>query len=270
MSSVIETSPASSKLVWAGRILSGVTIAFLLFDGVIHLTKVAPVVQAFAQLGFPIGLAVALGLLEIVCVALYGYPRTAILGGICLTGYLGGAVAMQLRVGNPLFGETLFPVYVGLLVWGGLYPREPRLHALLPLSRAWGRAPSRKMLWAARLTSALPVVIVLFGSVVKLIKVEGVEEGFRQAGFPEQLIVTIGIIELVCTLTYMIPPTRVLGAILMTGLLGGAVATNLRIGNPGWILPVLVGALVWGGLLLRDPSLRALVAGRPKSSTPLD
>ena len=270
MSSVIETSPASSKLAWAGRILSGVTIAFLLFDGVIHLTKVAPVVQAFAQLGFPMRLAVALGLLEIVCVALYGYPRTAILGGICLTGYLGGAVAMQLQVGNPLFGETLFPVYVGLLVWGGLYLREPRLRALLPLSRAWGRAPSRKMLWAARLTSALPVVIVLFGSVVKLIKLEGVVEGFRQAGFPEQLIVTIGIIELVCTLTYMIPPTRVLGAILMSGLLGGAVATNLRVGNPGWILPALVGALVWGGLLLRDPSLRALVAGRPKSLTPLD
>ena len=109
MSSVIETSPASSKLVWAGRILSGVTIAFLLFDGVIHLTKVAPVVQAFAQLGFPVRLALGLGILEIVCVALYGYPRTAILGGICLAGYLGGAVAMQLRVGNPLFGETLFP-----------------------------------------------------------------------------------------------------------------------------------------------------------------
>jgi hypothetical protein len=115
--------------------MSGLMVAFLLFDGATHIAKIAPVVQAFAQLGLPIELAAVLGILEFACIALYVFPRTSILGAILLTGYLGGAVAMQMRVGNSLFGETLFPVYVGILLWGGLYLREPRLRTLIPITQ---------------------------------------------------------------------------------------------------------------------------------------
>jgi len=129
----------SRKMMWAGRVLSGLMVAFLLMDAVMHLTKIEPVVQAFARLGWPIGMAVPLGLVELVCIALYVYPRSSILGAILLTGYLGGAVVTHLRVGSSLFGEMLFPVYIGILVWGGLYGREPRLRALIPFARATNR-----------------------------------------------------------------------------------------------------------------------------------
>lgn len=138
MNSISQSSQTSRRMIWAGRILSGIVVVFMLMDGTLHLTTVAPVVQAFAQLGFPLRLSIVLALIELVCVALYVYPRTSVLGSILLTGYLGGAVAMQLRVGNPLFGETLFPVYVGILAWGGLYGRNPQLRALIPLKQAAG------------------------------------------------------------------------------------------------------------------------------------
>ncbi|HLK49663.1 MAG TPA: DoxX family protein [Bryobacteraceae bacterium] len=121
----------SKKMILSGRILSGVMVAFLLLDGIMHITNIAPVVDASTRLGLPVSLAPALGVLELACVALYVLPRTSVLGAILLTGYLGGAVAIHLRAGSPLFGEALFPVYVGILLWGGLYLREPRLRALI-------------------------------------------------------------------------------------------------------------------------------------------
>lgn len=147
----------SKKMIWAGRILSGIVILFMVMDGVTHMTKVAPVVDAFARLGWPIGLAVVLAIVELVCVAIYAYPRTSILGAILLTGYLGGAVATHLRVGSSLFGETLFPVYLGILIWGGLYGREARLRALIPFSKstaaraAASESPMRRQAAAAQL-----------------------------------------------------------------------------------------------------------------------
>ncbi len=126
----LTLAPSSGRL-WAGRILTGVTGLFLLMDAVTHLLRVPPVVQAFARIGVPVSLAVPIGALELVCLAAYLLPRTAALGAILLTGYLGGAVAIQLRAGSPLFAEALFPVYVGVLVWGGLLLRRPGLRALL-------------------------------------------------------------------------------------------------------------------------------------------
>jgi len=113
--------------------MSGLIVAFLLFDAGIHLMKPAPVVEAFAKLGYPLRLAVTLGIIELVCVVLYVIPRTSILGAILLTGYLGGAIATQLPTGNSLFGEVLFPVYIGVIVWGGIYLRDERLRKLIPL-----------------------------------------------------------------------------------------------------------------------------------------
>jgi DoxX-like family len=126
------SSAGSTKMLWAGRIISGLVVLFMILDGTLHLMKPSPVITAFAQLGYPIRLAATLGIIDLVCVLVYAIPRTSILGAILLTGYLGGAVATHLRVGSSLFGETLFPVYFGVLVWGGLFLRDEGLRALIP------------------------------------------------------------------------------------------------------------------------------------------
>ena len=122
------------KTLWAGRIVSALAVLFMLFDGVTHLMKPAPVAEAFTRLGFPLSLSVELGIIELLCVVIYVIPRTSILGAILLTGYLGGAVATHLRVLDPLF-DTIFPILIGALVWGGLYLLDRRLRALIPLTQ---------------------------------------------------------------------------------------------------------------------------------------
>ena len=130
----IPVVTATTKALWTGRILSGLVVFFLLVDAAYKLIKPlpAPAVQAFGKLGYPVELAAGIGILLLSCVALYLIPRTSILGAILLTGYLGGAVASHVRVGDPWFSHALFPVYIGLLVWGGLYLRDQRLRALIP------------------------------------------------------------------------------------------------------------------------------------------
>ena len=122
----------NKKRLWTGRILSGLVVAFLLFDAIVHIVKPSPVVESFAQLGYPLSAAVPLGVIELILIALYAIPRTSVLGAILLTGYLGGAIAAQVRIGAPLFSTTLFPIYVALFIWGGLYLRDDRLRALIP------------------------------------------------------------------------------------------------------------------------------------------
>ena len=135
MQSGSQTAPVSKKSLWAGRIISTLVVLFLVMDSVIKFIKPAPVVEAFAHLGLPMSLAVNLGILLLSCTALYVIPPTSILGAILLTGYLGGAVATHLRAGDPLFSHVLFPTYLGVLLWLGLYLREDRLRALIPLRR---------------------------------------------------------------------------------------------------------------------------------------
>ena len=131
--SAAPVEPLARTMPWAGTVIGAVPVLFLLFDSAIKLAVIQPVVESFAQLGWPVHVAAGLGLLELVCVALYMVPRTAVLGAILLTGYLGGAIATHVRVENPLFTHVLFPVYVALLLWGGLYLREPGLRALVPV-----------------------------------------------------------------------------------------------------------------------------------------
>ena len=133
MPSDTQTAAASKKRIWVGRILSGLPVLFLLFDAIIKLIKIRPVVEAFTNLGYPPDLAVPIGIVLLVCVALYVIPQTSVLGAIFLTGYLGGAVATHVRVGDPLISHVLFPTYVAAMIWGGLFLREDRLRALLPL-----------------------------------------------------------------------------------------------------------------------------------------
>ena len=116
--------------LWVGRILSALPVLFLLLDGVMKLVKPAFVVEATVQLGWPESVIVALGVVLIACTILYLIPRTAVLGAILLTGYLGGAVATHVRVGGPLF-SILMPVILGAMLWGGLYLRDERVRSLV-------------------------------------------------------------------------------------------------------------------------------------------
>ena len=131
MQSATQPAPVSKKMLWAGRIMSALPVLMLLMSAVMKFIKPAPVVEGFAHLGLPESLALGLGILEIACTVVYVIPRTSILGAILLTGYLGGATVTHLRVGDPFFA----PVIVGVLVWGGLFLREPRLRPLIPLRR---------------------------------------------------------------------------------------------------------------------------------------
>jgi hypothetical protein len=135
--SISETAPVSPGALWTGRGLSAIIALFMIFDGVIKLPPLDIVTQTMVPLGWPADPNVArlLGIIGLVSTALYALPRTSVLGAILLTGYMGGAIATNVRVDNPLFSHTLFGVYLGIILWGGLYLRDPRVRALIPLSR---------------------------------------------------------------------------------------------------------------------------------------
>jgi hypothetical protein len=116
---------------------------------------------------------------------------------------------------------------------------------------------SKKMIWGGRLMSALPVPLLLFSAYMKISQAELAVKGFSDFGFPPGLLVPIGITELACTILYVIPQTAVLGAVLLTGYLGGAVVVHLR-GAESIHMPIIVGVLVWGGIFLRDARVRDL------------
>jgi hypothetical protein len=133
MQSNTQVAAVSNKTLWAGRIISALPVVFLLVDGVMKVIKAPVAVEGSIQLGYPEKVVVAIGVVLLICTLLYVIPQTSILGAILLTGYLGGAIATHMRVGNPLFTHVLFPVYVGVMVWGGLFLRDNRLRALIPL-----------------------------------------------------------------------------------------------------------------------------------------
>ncbi len=137
MSDIAETVPVSKSARLLGRILSGLVIVFLLFDGAIKLVPWPVVTETMDKMGYGSSesLARSLGIITVVCTLLYSIPPTSILGAILLTGYLGGAIASHLRIGSPLFSHTLFGLYVGLMLWGGLWLRDRNLRSLMPFRR---------------------------------------------------------------------------------------------------------------------------------------
>jgi hypothetical protein len=124
------SAPDSKARRWIGRVMTGLPVLFLIFDCVLKFVRPPMVVAGNAQLGYPPDVIVGLGVVLAICVALYVIPRTSIIGAVLLTGYLGGAIASHVRVGDPLFSHVLFPTYVAAFVWGGLYLRDRRLRAL--------------------------------------------------------------------------------------------------------------------------------------------
>jgi hypothetical protein len=140
MDTTIDTLPRAGSAApatgarrgrWAARILTGIPVAFLMFDVAIKLVNPPIVAETSAKLGLPVALTAPTGILLAVCLALYLVRRTAPLGAVLLTGYLGGAVLTHWRVGDPLVSHTLFPIYVGALLWAGLYLRDDRVKRLL-------------------------------------------------------------------------------------------------------------------------------------------
>lgn len=135
MTTDAQAAAQSKWMPWAGWGMTGLVVLFLLFDGLTKLAMERHVVEATREIGYPVGVIPALGIICLVCTILYVVPRTAVLGAILLTGFLGGAIASKVRIEDPLFSSTLFGVYVALFVWGGLYLRDDRLRALLPWRR---------------------------------------------------------------------------------------------------------------------------------------
>jgi hypothetical protein len=137
MPTIDHDRPVSKSALWTGRVLSGLVIVFMLFDGAIKLVPWPVVTETMDRIGYGASesLARSLGVITIVCTVLYAIPPTSILGAILLTGYLGGAMASHVRIDSPLFSHVLFGFYLGLMVWGGLWLRDRNVRALMPFQR---------------------------------------------------------------------------------------------------------------------------------------
>lgn len=131
MATDMQPSTGSTKMIWTGRVISGLIVAGLLFSATMKFTDSPELAKGFDHLGWPMKFATGLGILEIVCTVIYAIPQTAVLGAILLTGYLGGATATHVRIDDPFYG----PVIGGVLVWLGLFLRDGRLRALVPWRR---------------------------------------------------------------------------------------------------------------------------------------
>ena len=131
MESTAQSASISKAALWTGRVISGLVVLFMIFDGVTKVMKVQQVIDATIRIGFPVSTIVGIGVTLLICVALYVIPPTSVLGAILLTAYFGGATAANIRAGSPAF-NTAFAVAFAVLTWLGLYLREQRLHALIP------------------------------------------------------------------------------------------------------------------------------------------
>jgi hypothetical protein len=132
----MTTSSATPKaMLWTGRVMSGLFIAFMLFDSIIKLILIQPVIDATRQLGLPADMSRPIGVIELAITILYAVPRTSLFGAVLLMSVLGGAITTHWRLGNPLFSHVLFGVYLGLLAWGGLWLRDPKVRAVMPFMR---------------------------------------------------------------------------------------------------------------------------------------
>jgi len=259
-------SRATKNAAWAGRIVSILPMLFLLFDAVMKLMNAAPVAEAQTQLGIPQNLTLSIGILELACVLIYAIPQSSILGAILLTGYLGGATAIQMRVANPLFTHLLFPAYVGLLLWGGLYLRDERLRRLLTYRKVvrvidtptesvrTGRSTSKRLNAALWIVQGILAALFLFAGSTKLILPI---EVLVSMGSPNQIVLPgwflrfIGVAEVLGAIGLILPrllrmrprltPLAAMGLVII--MIGATLLTLATDGLAPALLPMVVGFL---------------------------
>ena len=254
----VETQAAPSKAaLYTGYTLTILFTLFMLMDAGVKFTHAAPVIQANNELGFPLALVPAIGVLALILLALYLIPATSVLGAVLFTGYFGGAIALHLRIDHPLFSYTLFPIYIALFLWGGIWLRDARLRQLFPLTETPFASPaSRAQLLTGRALIALGAFMIIATAILKFTFVP--PAGAPEL-FPKHHIHHLGYLEFICIALYLIPRTSVLGSVLLTGYLGGATCINLRSGDSlgTSLVPALISVILWAGLWLRDTRLRA-------------
>jgi hypothetical protein len=263
----IQTTPSKARL-YTGYTLTALAILFLLMDAGMKFTTSPQVVETQRQLGFPMHLTPGIGVVALVCLAVYVIPATSVLGALLFTGYLGGAIALHLRVDNPLFSHILFPIYIALFIWGGIWLRDRGLRELFPVtSRPAASTQSKKLLWTGYVCTGLSALLILFTAVIKLTYAPPAGAPTPPL-FPLHHMHHLAFIEIICIALYLIPGTSFSGAVLMTAYLGGATAINLRSGESiaGSLVPVLIGVILWAGLWLRDGRIRQLFPIRSASS----
>lgn len=258
-----QTRPSQARL-WIAYTLTTLFTLFMAFDAMVKFSHAPQVTEANNQLGFPLHLVPAIGVLALVLLALYLIPATALLGAILFTGYLGGAIALHLRVDNPFFTHTLFPIYIALFLWGGLWLRDAEFRELFPVtSPPPSETTSKKLRVTGYILTALGALLILFTAVMKLTYVP--PAGSPSPSFPLHHIHHLAYIEILCIAVYLFPRTSVFGAVLLTGYLGGATCINLRSGESSLgvsLVPVFIGVILWAGVWLRDSRLRSLTPVR--------
>lgn len=250
----------------AGIALSVLAILFLAMDAGGKLIAPALMIANTPPLGIPadIGFYRTIGAVLALATLLYAWPRTAVLGAVLITGFLGGAIAMNVRVAMPLFGNTLFGVYLGLAVWGGLWLRSAAVRQLLPVVRSPAEVRSKL---GGRIGIGLMVLFSLFMAMsiyFSLTVPPMAVAGSVHMGWPTDPAVSrmLGVLMLIGLALYLYPRTAVLGAVILTGYLGGAIAAHARIGDPllsDTLFGLYLGMAAWAGLWLRSSALRALM-----------
>jgi DoxX-like family len=135
MDQISPLTQTSKGMLWSGRIITALVALFMLFDASIHFSEIPAVTQSIMQMGYSLSIIRPLSVIEFISIVLYIIPQTSVLGAILLTGYLGGAVDANVRASNPLFSFTLTPVYIGILLWLGLWLRSGKLRGLIPLKK---------------------------------------------------------------------------------------------------------------------------------------
>lgn len=257
MTTTIQTASPSKSRFYTGYALTTLAILFLLMDAGMKFTTNPQVVATQKQLGFPMSMTPGIGVLALICTALYAIPATSVLGALLFTGYLGGAIALHLRVDNPLFSHILFPVYIALFIWGGIWLRNRTLREVFPITSPAQPVASKKLLWTGYVLTGLSALLILLTAVMKF--TYHPHAGDPPPMFPLHHIHHLAYIEIICIALYLIPATSFSGAVLMTGYLGGATCINL-LGGPVLpsLIPALIGVFLWAGIWLRDPRLKKL------------
>ena len=256
----IHTSSPSKAQINIGYTLTALAILFMLMDAAMKFTHAAQVIEATKQLEIPFSLIPAIGVIALLCLAFYVIPATSVLGAILFTGYLGGAIAVHARVGNPIFTHMLFPIYIALFIWGGIWFRDRTMRDLFPIVKNPATsAPSKALLYTGYAITALAALLVLLSAVMKFVYVP--PAGAPPPAFPMEYVHTLAYIEFLLVALYLFPRTAFFGAVFLSGYLGGATMIGLRAGESvgGSIIPAIIAVFLWIGLWLRNAQVRSLI-----------